>query len=142
MICITQFFTVILYERQPDLNVTQYLFLRSAIGLVISLLLVNVNFYEVMYSSIPSDCVWNLVFRVVQAIVMMYCLFASIYYIPLVMVAMTRNTAPFITSVLSYLILKEKIQMIDVVILIISFSGVALLIQGAVQPEGGSTSRA
>lgn len=68
--------------------------------------------------------------------------FTFIYYalkqLPLVIVSLVLNLSPIAIAVLSYIILKEKLAKIDIIILLVSFIGVLVLIMGS--NENTSTS--
>ncbi len=65
-------------------------------------------------------------------------MYTAIQALPLIMVVLVKNTGPLVTAVLSYLILKERLTRFDVALLLISFSGVVLLING-IDKESNST---
>eukprot|EP00347_Sterkiella_histriomuscorum_P012203 403369499 len=94
-------------------------------------LLINVNVKEVMVTSIPPGNYKNLVLRCFQAFLMFPIMMYGIKYMPLVQVALALNLSPLFTATLSYLILKEKLKPIDIIVLVVSFIGVIILITGA-----------
>ena len=60
-------------------------------------------------------------------------MYYAVKYLPLVIVALITNLAPIATAILSYIVLKEKFQRLDYLILVVSFVGVIILIIGSIE---------
>ena len=99
-------------------------------GSVIMLFILNINFWNIMYTSVTPGNRLNLFLRVTVINVALYCILTAIQSLPLVMVVLVKNLSPLLTAVAAYVILKEKITRLDVFILLASFLGVILLITG------------
>lgn len=124
------FFSKLLFIRHPDLSSIQVLVLRSVLSSVIFLAIMNKNFAYYMWESIPRKYVKNLISRVIQGLILMVCIFSSIKYFPLVFVSLISNLTPLLTALLSFILLKKGLSVLDTTILIVSFIGVTVLITG------------
>jgi len=71
--------------------------------------------------------------RVSIGLVMLVCIYTSVKYLPLVYVSLSSNLGPLMTALFSYFLIRVPVSKLDVIILIISFIGVAILITGTVQ---------
>jgi drug/metabolite transporter (DMT)-like permease len=110
--------------------------MRSVVTAGIFLALMNVQIKYYMYSSIERKHVPQLMMRVSIGLLMLVCIYTSVKYLPLVYVALSSNMGPLVTALFSCFFIKVPVQKIDIMVLIISFIGVALLITGAIS---GST---
>ena len=70
--------------------------------------------------------------RVSIGLIMLVCIYTSVKYLPLVYVSLSSNLGPLVTAICSYFLIRVPVSKIDVIILIISFIGVAILITGTV----------
>ena len=64
------------------------------------------------------------------AIIVMYLLLYSIAYVPLGILSILFNLAPFFTLIATFIILKEQLPGIEILNMVISFFGVTLVIFG------------
>ena len=71
--------------------------------------------------------------RVSIGLVMLVCIYTSVKYLPLVYVSLSSNLSPLMTALFSYFLIRVPVSKLDVIILMISFVGVAILITGTVQ---------
>lgn len=128
--------------RNPEISTSQLLVIRSLFSGVVILMLMNVKTKDIMWDSIPKQQVPALATRIIQGIFNMYCAYLSIKYFPLVFVSLITNIAPLILAVFAYLIYKEKLSALDIVNLLVSFLGVAILLTGTLDetPQSPSTS--
>ena len=60
----------------------------------------------------------------------MFCNYFAIQYFPMVFVSLVSNIAPLLVALFSYIIYKIALHKLDILNLILSFIGVALLILG------------
>jgi len=60
----------------------------------------------------------------------------AIKTLPLVLVSIVANLVPLVTAVLSYFILREKLNSIEKVGIVVSFVGVAIMITGKNKNSG------
>lgn len=88
-----------------------------------------------MITSVPRDSYWNLVLRCAQGLIAFSCVYYAVKYLPLVFVALVMNLSPIFIAILSYIILHEKLNKLDIIILAISFAGVILLITGSINED-------
>jgi drug/metabolite transporter (DMT)-like permease len=93
----------------------------------------NVQIKYYLYSSLERKLVPQLMLRVSIGLVMLVCIYTSVKYLPLVYVSLSSNLGPLVTAIFSYFLIRVPVSRIDVIILIISFIGVAILITGTVQ---------
>jgi drug/metabolite transporter (DMT)-like permease len=81
-----------------------------------------------MIESVTDETRWPLIYRTAQGILTMFMLYNATEYLPLVQVALIVNLMPLFTAVLGYWYLREHLSVLEVVVLIVSFVGVAVLI--------------
>ena len=70
---------------------------------------------------------------------MLYCVFTSVKYLPLVVVGLMYNLQPIITLLLSYLFLKKGLSRLDIAVLLVSFIGVYVMITGTTNNTDANT---
>jgi drug/metabolite transporter (DMT)-like permease len=83
-----------------------------------------------MFRSIKRKDYLKIFLRVIQALMMLGCVYTSVKYLPLVYVSLISNLGPLFTAILSYILFKKGLSKLDTMILIVSFFGVSLLITG------------
>jgi len=93
----------------------------------------NVRTHHIMWRAVPSHSFGNLILRCTQGLLSFLCIYYSLKHLPLVVVSLVTNLSPITIAILSYLVLKERLARIDVVILVVSFAGVIILILGSVK---------
>lgn len=108
----------------------QLLVLRSVFAAIVFLAIMNRRFVDYMWRIIPRRHIGDLISRVIQGLVLMVCIFNSIKYFPLVFVSLISNLTPLLTALLSLLLFKVGLSMLDTCILLLSFVGVTVLITG------------
>ena len=133
MICLQQLQGKLLFTRTPNLNPTQLLFMRSIVTACIFLGLMNTQIKYYLYTSIERKLLSQLTLRVTIALTMLVCIYTSVKYLPLVYVSLSSNLGPLVTALFSYFLIRVRVAKIDIIILIVSFIGVAILITGTVQ---------
>ena len=70
--------------------------------------------------------------RISIDLLFLVCIYTSVKYLPLVYIGLSSNMGPLVTALFSYFLIRVPVQKIDIIVLIISFIGVAILITGAV----------
>lgn len=113
----------------------QLLFLRSCASAIIFLGLLNKNIGDYMYRKIPRKLVTLLALRVASGIGFLVCIYTAAKALPLITVTLVQNLSPLVTAVLSYLLLKKGLTILDSGVLIVSFLGVVILITGSMTTE-------
>lgn len=68
--------------------------------------------------------------RAVLVLLTFYFLTQGLKVLPLVEIGLIMNTFPLFTALLGYLILKDKLKVLEIACLFVSFFGVFLLIMG------------
>jgi drug/metabolite transporter (DMT)-like permease len=94
------------------------------------LLLLNVNFKHLAFDSIQKKHMNVLCFRVFASAFTVYCTTYSVKNLPLVLIGIVRNMTPLFTAFFSYFLLKEGISKIEILCLLLAFSGVYIVISG------------
>jgi drug/metabolite transporter (DMT)-like permease len=107
--------------------------MRSIVTACIFLGLMNTQIKYYLYTSIERKLLSQLTLRVTIALTMLVCIFTSVKYLPLVYVSLSSNLGPLVTALFSYFWIRVPVAKIDIIILIVSFIGVAILITGTVQ---------
>lgn len=92
----------------------------------------NAQIKYYLYSSIEKKLVPQLLLRVSIGLLMLVCIYTSVKYLPLVFVSLSSNMGPLVTALFSYFLIRVPVARVDMIILIISFIGVAILITGTV----------
>lgn len=83
-----------------------------------------------MVDKIKRERIPFLVFKVIQGLLSHVIVFNGVRYLAMVEVALIVNTMPLFTAVFGYFLLSEYLHRIEVVALIISFVGIAILVTG------------
>ena len=92
----------------------------------------NIKIKHYLYTSIDRKHLPKLLLRVFMVLIVLVCVYTSVKYLPLVYVSLSSNLAPLMTALLSYFLLRVPVANIDIIILVVSFIGVAILITGTV----------
>ena len=89
----------------------------------------DIKYY--MYTAIPKRQIPNLISRVFLHVFYVACLYTSIKYFPLIFVALISSLGPLLTAVFSYFMLKYGLTKVDTFVLVVSFVGIVVLIEGS-----------
>ena len=116
---------------------TLLLFLRSATSVVVLATILNYKLKEYLYDKIDLKLKWKLALRVILGVLVIICIYTSVKSLPLVLVGVVTNLSPLFTAVLSFIMLKKALTTIDAVALVVSFSGVVILITGGEKQSEG-----
>ena len=106
----------------------EYLFIMYVAGLLTMMVLMNKKCKYYMWDSIPSKHVFMLSVRVSLNLAYIYVNYFSVKALPLVLIGIFRNLVPLITSIFSYLLLKEGITKVEIICLLIASIGVYTII--------------
>jgi drug/metabolite transporter (DMT)-like permease len=118
----------IIFLRNPGVNSNLILFYRQTIESIFFLILLNKKAKNVLFESVPRRLIPVLFIRVIQGILTAYCVFKAVQNLPLVLVSLIGNTQPIVTAFLGFLILKERITIVQVLCLGIAFYGVYTIV--------------
>jgi drug/metabolite transporter (DMT)-like permease len=121
----------IIFTNNPNLQVTEFLVIRSFTQFIIIVIIVNKDLKKYMFDTIQKKHYNKLIFRVVVILFATYCNFSSIKNLSLIINGLVKNTGPLFTALLSYYFLNEGISTIEVLCLIGAFSGVSYMIIGS-----------
>lgn len=130
LFCLTGLLTKIIFQKHPEVNAFQILLLRAAISTFLYLLIINVNFKKIMIDPVTPDLRFPLAYRTIQGCFTLLLLYHAVKYLPLVQVALIINLIPLFTAIFGYLYLKERLTLLEIIVLIVSFGGVTVLILG------------
>ena len=93
---------------------------------------------HIMVDIIPSEMRLSLAYRITQGIVSTFFLYNAVKQLPLVEVALVTNLMPLFTAFFGCLFLGERLNQFEIFVLIVSFTGVVIMILGGkkqIQPE-------
>lgn len=119
-----------LYNREPELKPFPMLFLRSAFGVTIMLIQLNVNVKKETWDTVTKDQVGSLGFKTFTGTTTNMINYSVTKYIPLTIISIISNLAPIIVIVLAFLILKEVIRKFDLVMMLLTLVGIFGVILG------------
>jgi len=92
----------------------------------------NKKTYKYVIAEVPRDMASSLAARVCLGMFNMFCTYHVIKYFPLVYISIVANIAPLLIALFSYLIYRERLTSLDMIVLLLSFIGVSVLITGSV----------
>lgn len=102
--------------------------LRSVIGISFQLLVLNVNLKRAVWDEVGRESVGPLVFRSLQGMVTITINQTITKSLPLTYVFMVLNLSPVATLVLAYFILKERISRYEILMILMTVSGVLFVV--------------
>ncbi len=130
IVCINLLCMKVLYEHHPDLGAAQLLVYRSSLSVILLFAYHNTNIKYILYDSVDRGSVPPLISRMISGNFGIFIIVMAAKYFTLTVVAMVINCAPFVSLFLAGPILGEKITVQQVIIVLIAFSGLALMILG------------
>ncbi|CDW80631.1 drug metabolite transporter permease [Stylonychia lemnae] len=83
-----------------------------------------------MIDSVKPHLRGVLLYRTLQGNFTLLLLYHAVKYLPLVQVALIINLMPLFTAIMGYYYLNERLKILEIIVLIVSFIGVAVLIVG------------
>ncbi len=83
-----------------------------------------------MIDSVTPELKIPLIYRTIQGCTTLFLLYHAIKYLPLVQVGLIFNLMPLFIAVFAYYYLNERLTLIELVVLLVSFLGVAIMILG------------
>jgi drug/metabolite transporter (DMT)-like permease len=117
------------------MNAPQLLYLRSCSSAVFFLALINRNLADFLYHKIPRKYIPLLIVRVLLGIGYLVSVYTAAKVFPLITVTLVQNMSPLITALMSYFYLKKGLTPMESSVLIISFTGVVVLITGSLEED-------
>ncbi|TNV77029.1 hypothetical protein FGO68_gene5292 [Halteria grandinella] len=137
-VCFQEILSKIAYQRNPDMAVPQLLFF---IGIGSSLTFIILMGRDLkVYLSVERGYILSIFLRIALSMMLLGCVYTSVKYLPLIYIALSVNLNPIITVILSYLLLKKGLGLMDTAVLLISFGGVVVIILGTYDTTTQSTS--
>ncbi|CDW82674.1 membrane protein [Stylonychia lemnae] len=140
-LCLQHLFSKLMFNRHVNLSALQILVIRACFTAIIFIVVMNRKIKHVMITSIPRQSYFNLTVRCIQGLIAFTLVYYALRYLPLVFVALVMNLSPIFIAILSYLVLKEQLMRIDIIILGVSFIGVIILVSGSINSENVSQSK-
>ena len=119
-----------LYNREPELLPFPMLFLRSAFGVAIMMIQLNVHIKKETWDTVTKDQVCSLGFKTFTGTTTNMINYSVSKYIPLTIISIVSNLAPIIVIVLAFLILKEVIRKFDLIMMLLTLVGIFGVILG------------
>ena len=121
------------------------LLVRALFVLVLMLFLMRGRYKELMWTSIPNRMFPPLIIRSFSGLLAFLCINYALKHLPLVLVSLILNTLPLFTSLLGFIILRERTTILEVGCLILALFGVYVLLSsgysaGEKDDQGGNIS--
>lgn len=103
------------------------LMVRGLMSLAFIFFLVGGRAKYILYECTPRAMVAPLALRTFFGITSFFLSSYAIMHLPIFIVALIVNTAPIFVSIIAYLALGERLNVVEIVCLLMAFFGVALL---------------
>jgi drug/metabolite transporter (DMT)-like permease len=116
---------------KPELRPYQYIGIRCLIQLLLQLMIMNVEIKKYCWDVVDKRQAKGLIGRVILGFIGLTLQAMAISSLPLVLVSTSMNTVPLITGLLACCFLKERLGLVDIVCLTISFGGVMMMVLGS-----------
>lgn len=126
-----------LYNREPNLLPFPMLFIRSAFGIAIMAVMINVNLKKDTWDSVTRDKSGSLAFKTFTGTTTNIINYSVTKYIPLTIISVVSNLAPIIVIVMAFLILKEVIRKFDIIMMLLTLVGIFAVILGGDSVNNG-----
>jgi drug/metabolite transporter (DMT)-like permease len=121
----------LIINKHPKItNPEELLFIRALFATIATILTVNKNIPKAIYYEIPPNNKQNIAVRCISASMLNIMQYSLVKYISLTFQAVSRNLTPIATVFVSFLLLKERIKLTDLLFTCISFIGVTLMVIG------------
>jgi drug/metabolite transporter (DMT)-like permease len=82
----------------------------------------------VIWDSVPRSQFQNLAIRSCQGSLLILIQFTIVKYLSLIYIGVAQNCTPLVTVLMSYFMTGERVKMIDIVMILITFIGVSFII--------------
>lgn len=106
------------------------MFVRSALAVLILIVVLNKNLKNIVYDNFPSESKKHMFMRLVTGCFGILTMNFVVKYFNLSTIAVIINLNPIFTMLLGYLLLKENVTRMDIVCLFLTFGAVLLVILG------------
>ena len=118
----------LLYDRNPEMNPYQMIAMRSLFALIFQALYVNKELKAAVWDGINRHNSGALIARTVLGVAINSINYALTRYLPLSYLAIAVNMGPFVTLILAYFILHERITAFDVTMITLTIAGILVVI--------------
>ena len=122
--------STILYNRVAALTPFQFLFMRSAMAIVLLIGSVNVNLKRDTWDCVTKDGVGSLIGKTFTGTTTNIIGYALPKYLPLTLISVVNNLSPIIVVTLAYLILKERLKKFEWLMLALTITGIFVYVIG------------
>ena len=105
--------------------------MRSFWGLIILLMLINVNFKKIMYDSVNKQDYPFLAFKTFSSTLTQIINSFASKYIPLTIIGVVNNLSPMVTVLFAFIFLGERLRVLDLIFLGLLAAGIFTVVLGA-----------
>ena len=113
-----------LYDRNPELVPFQMLIMRAAFAIITLIAYYNKELKKAVWDGVDRASSPPLIFRSIQGSLDDLIGFTATAVIPLTMISIVNNMSPLITVIMAYIILKERIQGFEILMIILTVAGI------------------
>jgi len=106
--------------------------MRGLIATFLCLTIVNKKIKHVVWDSVPCLYFVGLAVRSIQATVLVLIMFTIVKYLSLVYIGLAQNLTPLVTVIMSYFATGERLKLLDLFLIFITFVGVTCITIGIV----------
>ena len=126
----------LLYDRNPDMNPYQMIAMRSIFAIAFQAMYVNKELKAAVWDGINRNNCGALVARTALGVAINSINYAIARYLPLSYLAIAVNMGPFITLILAYYMLNERITVFDVTMITMTIAGILVVISQREEQTG------
>lgn len=119
-----------IYISQTLIVPSQLLTMVTIWATFLGFIYVNKDIKSVMFTQIPRNQIGLMVIRCLSGAAARIISFSISKYVSLMFIGLTQNAAPLITIILSRLFNGERINYIDIAMILVTFAGVTMLTVG------------
>ena len=118
----------LLYDRNPELNPYQMIAMRSIFAIIFQGLYVNKELKAAVWDGVNRHNSGALVARTLLGVAINSINYGIARYLPLSYLAIAVNMGPFVTLILAYFMLHERITVFDVTMITLTVAGILVVI--------------
>lgn len=118
----------LLYDRNPEMSPYQMIAMRSLFAIIFQAMYVNKELKAAVWDGVNRHNSGALVARTVLGVAINSINYGLARYLPLSYLAIAVNMGPFVTLVLAYFMLHERITAFDVTMITMTVAGILVVI--------------
>lgn len=122
------FILKLLWIAYPKMDYFEMLFLKQFICLFLLVPFSMGRIKFIFYDCVPPSMIVPLAIRTFSGTASFLLVFYAVMTLPIFLVSLIVNTGPIFTSIMAVIFLKEQLKMIEVVFMVIAFSGVIVMV--------------